>query len=65
MSYTNYLNKNILFLTYLCKNISFVHLISETIFELIPSKSKWNSTFAVVKFLECVDVYKFFFSLGF
>jgi len=39
-AYTNYLNKNILFLTYPCKNMFFVHLIPEKVFELIPSKSK-------------------------
>jgi len=28
--------------------MSFVHLISEKVFELIPSKSKWNSKCAIL-----------------
>jgi len=42
-TYTNYLNKNVL-PTHV--KTSFVHLIPEKVFELIPSKSKWNSKFA-------------------
>jgi len=32
----------------------FVHLIPEKVFELIPSRSKWNSKFAVLLLMKLI-----------